>query len=101
MDQQPSPVRRQPRRLLWLGVVVLALLTVLVVLAVPFLPALLLAPKTTTSPTATAKHGPWYLAGGGPCVQLPASPPKQISNVQVSDDSFLAHSEPEIAENPL
>ncbi|HLW03200.1 MAG TPA: sialidase family protein [Ktedonobacterales bacterium] len=101
MDQQLSPVPRKPRGLLWLGIVALALLTLFIGLAVPALPALLLAPKTTTSPTTTAARGPWYLAGGGSCVQLPSSLPKQISNVQVSHDSFLAHSEPEIAENPL
>jgi hypothetical protein len=83
-----------------MGIAALALLTVLVVLAASFLPALLLRPKATTSSPTPTTHGPWYLAGGGSCVQLPLSPPKRFPNVQVSHDSFLAHSEPEIAENP-
>ncbi len=104
MFRQSPPTPRKPRRLLWLAVTLLALLNLLSVLALALLPyrqALLSDVGTSPSQTTTRLSGPWYLAGGGSCVQLPSPPPRQISNVRVSRDDFLAHSEPEIAENPL
>ncbi len=104
MDEQHPNMPRKPRRLLWLSVILLALLSLLgaAALVLPpvrqtLLPALGIGP----SQTETRPGGPWYLAGGGSCVQLPSPAPQQISNVRVSQDRFLAHSEPEIAENPL
>ncbi|HEY7125355.1 MAG TPA: sialidase family protein [Ktedonobacterales bacterium] len=104
MEQQPTPpTTPKSRRWLWLALTVVLLIAVLggVVLAVPplrqFAFNLAGQQKGQGTPTPT---GPWYLAGGGACVKLPATPPKQITNVRVSKDSYLAHSEPEIAENP-
>jgi hypothetical protein len=101
---QPSPAPRKPRRLLWLGVTLLALLNLLSALALALLPyrqALFPALGISSNQPTPKPASPWYLAGGGSCVQLPSPPPQQISNVRVSHDDFLAHSEPEIAENPL
>lgn len=102
---QPSPnAPRKPHRLLWLVVILLSLLNLLGAAALALLPyrqALFSAPGALFSSTATRPQGPWSLAGGGSCVQLASPPPKQIANVRVSQDTFLAHSEPEIAENPL
>ncbi len=103
MTQQNPNLPRKPRRLLWLGVVLLALLNLLGVLALgllPFRQSLFPNLGAGPSPTVTQPGGPWYLEGGGACVQLPSPPPKQISNVRVSRDTFLAHSEPHLAENP-
>ncbi|MEO7001474.1 MAG: sialidase family protein [Ktedonobacterales bacterium] len=49
--------------------------------------------KTPTPPT-------YSLVGGGRCVTLGSHPTGPYANVQVSHDSFLAHSEPMLAENP-
>jgi len=100
--EQKTVAPAKSRRLLWLAITLLVLVSVLAVAALAFLPLRQrLFPAQTTQTAAAAPTGPWYLAGGGPCVQLPPSLPKQISNVRVSHDTFLAHSEPEIAENPL
>ena len=49
----------------------------------------------------SAHTQPTYsLAGGGRCVTLGAHPKGPYANVQASHDSFLAHSEPMLAENP-
>ena len=104
MVQQPANAPRRPRRLLWLGLLLLALLNVLGVVALALLPyrSSVFSPlQTSASPTTSSGNNPWSLAGGGSCVRLPSPPPQQASNVQVSHDRFLAHSEPEIAENPL
>src|SRR5437899_2957908 len=103
MEQQSAPKAPRPRRWLWLVLTLVLLIALLggVVLALPPLRQFVFQPfgqeKVQGTPTPT---GPWYLAGGGACVKLPATPPKQITNVRVSKDSYLAHSEPEIAENP-
>jgi hypothetical protein len=49
-------------------------------------------------PTPTAST--YSLPGGGACVQLGAHPQAPYLNVRVSHDSFLAHSEPMVVENP-
>lgn len=43
---------------------------------------------------------PYTLSHGGSCVHLPAHPLPPYNNVQVSHDTYLAHSEPMLAENP-
>jgi hypothetical protein len=56
-----------------------------------------------TSPTATATIAPtpsYTLAGGGPCVTLGRNAQPPYANVRASQDSFLAHSEPMLVENP-
>lgn len=52
---------------------------------------------TTATPTPTPAY---TLAGGGPCVTLGQHPQSPYANVRVSHDSYLAHSEPMLAENP-
>ena len=48
---------------------------------------------------ATPTSTPFYtLAGGGPCVKLGTHPQPPYTNIQVSDDSFRAHSEPMLGE---
>ena len=42
----------------------------------------------------------YSLPGGGTCVQLGLHPQAPFANVRVSHDSYLAHSEPELVENP-
>lgn len=49
------------------------------------------------SPTSTALYS---LAGGGSCVRLGQHPQPPYANVRVSQDSFPAHSEPMLVENP-
>jgi hypothetical protein len=51
-------------------------------------------PSTTTSTPA------YTLTGGGPCVTLGQHPHPPYINVRVSHDSYMAHSEPMLAENP-
>ncbi len=106
IDQQPGmpaqmpPARpRRSRGWLWIVLTVVGVIVVLasVVLAVP---PIRQAVFQSNNPTKTPA-GPWYLANGGKCVQLSSPAPRQISNVRVSQDHYLAHSEPEIAENPL
>jgi hypothetical protein len=46
------------------------------------------------SPAADFSH-----AGGGACIRLGRHPSAPFQNVPVTDDTFLAHSEPDIAEN--
>ena len=55
------------------------------------------ASSPTSAPSAT---GGYSLAGGGPCVQLGQHPQAPFANVRVSHDSYLAHSEPMLVENP-
>ena len=56
---------------------------------------------TSTSVAATATPALAYtLADGGACVQLGTHPQLPIANVRVSQDTFLAHSEPMIVQNP-
>jgi hypothetical protein len=56
----------------------------------------------TLPATPTATSPPAYtLAGGGACVKLGRHPQPPYGNVQVSHDSYKAHSEPMLVENPL
>jgi hypothetical protein len=56
---------------------------------------------TSGSSKVTATPTPVYtLQGGGACVQLGYTPKPPYANVRVSDDTYLAHSEPMVAENP-
>src|SRR6266702_7786797 len=54
-------------------------------------------PGRTPAPTSSAGYS---LTGGGSCVMLGKHPQSPFLNVRVSHDSFLAHSEPMLAENP-
>ncbi len=54
-------------------------------------------PGRTPAPTSPAGYS---LTGGGSCVMLGQHPQSPFLNVRVSHDSFLAHSEPMLAENP-
>jgi hypothetical protein len=54
-------------------------------------------PVATSSPTSAA---PYTLHGGGSCVNLGQHPQPPYTNVRVSQDSFKAHSEPMLVENP-
>ncbi|HEX9134269.1 MAG TPA: hypothetical protein VF844_18415, partial [Ktedonobacteraceae bacterium] len=51
---------------------------------------------TATSSTVTANT----LPGGGDCVKLDQHAEEPFTNVQVSHDAYLAHSEPMLVENP-
>ncbi|MGI9062073.1 MAG: sialidase family protein [Ktedonobacteraceae bacterium] len=81
------PMREQVR--CWL--VALGLLCLMVAGCVPF--------TINVAPQATARPD-YSLQGGGPCVRLGAHPHAPYSDVQVSQDSYLAHSEPMLAEDP-
>lgn len=50
------------------------------------------------TPTPTTLS--YSLAGGGACVQLGTKPQAPYTNVRVSQDTFLAHSEPMLVQNP-
>lgn len=49
------------------------------------------------TPTPTPLY---FLSNGGWCVRLGNHPQPPYANIQVSDDRYLAHSEPMLAENP-
>jgi hypothetical protein len=51
------------------------------------------------APTPTAK-ALYTLRGGGPCVSLGNHPQLPYTNIQVSHDTYLAHSEPMLVEDP-
>lgn len=55
--------------------------------------------RTVHTPTSTSTRSS-ALPQGGPCVNLAANAQPPYANVQVSHDSYLAHSEPMLAENP-
>ncbi|HET9999842.1 MAG TPA: sialidase family protein [Ktedonobacteraceae bacterium] len=55
-------------------------------------------PASSPTPAPSATSG-YSLAGGGACVQLGQHPQAPFANVRVSHDSYLAHSEPMLAEN--
>src|SRR5205823_2772113 len=49
----------------------------------------------------TPTPAPFYtLVGGSRCVELGSRPQPPYTNIQVSHDSYLAHSEPMLAEDP-
>ncbi len=50
-------------------------------------------------PTPTLSSVP-FLSGGGACVKLDSHAQPPYTNIQVSDDTYLAHSEPMLAEDP-
>ncbi len=53
-------------------------------------------------PAPTATPTPFYfIAKGGSCVNLGYHPQAPFMNVRVSHDTYLAHSEPMLVENPL
>src|SRR5215472_13829294 len=55
----------------------------------------------TSAPVLTATSISAYtLSGGGTCVNLGQHPQPPFANVRVSNDTYLAHSEPMLAENP-
>lgn len=54
-------------------------------------------PHATATPTLTVRGA---LTGGGSCVGLGAHPTPPYANIQVTRDAALAHSEPDIAEDP-
>ncbi len=53
------------------------------------------SPTPASSPTSS-----YRLPGGGTCVQLGVRPQAPFANMRVSRDSYLAHSEPMLVENP-
>src|SRR5260221_3245470 len=56
-------------------------------------------PSVSITPTPTPE--PFYtLPTGGSCVRLGTHPQAPYENVQVSHDTYLAHSEPMLAEDP-
>jgi hypothetical protein len=55
--------------------------------------------QATTRPVPTPTP-PYTLAGGGSCVRLGSHPQPLYANVRVSHDSYPAHSEPMLVENP-
>ncbi len=56
---------------------------------------------TTNTITSTPTLVPAYtIAGGGDCVKLGQHVQAPFTNVRVSHDTYLAHSEPMLAENP-
>jgi hypothetical protein len=57
---------------------------------------------TTNKPQVkTPIAAPFYtLPGGGPCVTLGAHPQPPYANIQVSHDTYRAHSEPMLVEDP-
>lgn len=57
--------------------------------------------RPTSSPTpAPSPTSSYSLPGGGACVLLGQHPQAPFANVRVSHDSYLAHSEPMLVENP-
>jgi hypothetical protein len=105
----PSPKRRA-----WGGIVAtvatgVVLLAVIAGVVVALNPGLLPGrtsrqPGTTPTPsTAVTRPGltaDYTLAGGGPCVTLGRHPTATAANTQVTSDGYVAHSEPELAEDP-
>ncbi len=56
-------------------------------------------PTSNSTPAPSPTPG-YTLPGGGTCVQLGQHPQAPFANVRVSHDSYLAHSEPMLVENP-
>ena len=56
--------------------------------------------STTTPVPAPTATPPYTLAGGGSCVRLGQHQQPPYDNVRVSQDGYLAHSEPMLVENP-
>lgn len=69
------------------------LLALLLLLTSCSLPRVHIGPMATPTPAYTIPHG-------GACVTLGDHPHPPYANVRVSDDSYVAHSEPMLAENP-
>src|SRR2546423_12831287 len=56
---------------------------------------------TTNPPTRTPTPASFYtLTGGGFCVTLGSHPQPPYANIQVSSDTYRAHSEPMLVEDP-
>jgi hypothetical protein len=76
-------------------------LLIIVVMMVGFSACSPTANNTTPALTATSSMVPAYtLPGGGECVKLGQHAQAPFTNVRVSHDAYLAHSEPILAENP-
>ena len=58
------------------------------------------SPHVSSPPPASSPPGSYNLPSGGACVQLGQHPQAPFANVRVSHDSYLAHSEPMLVENP-
>src|SRR5258707_156977 len=84
-------MRRTTRRVTYMWLVVTSLLVCLVACT----------PQVAPTPIALTPTPMRYtLAHGGSCVNLGPHPQAPFTNVRVSSDSYLAHSEPMLAENP-
>src|SRR5579859_1367130 len=57
-------------------------------------------PRASSPTPALSPTSSYSLPGGGACVQLGQHPQAPFANVRVSRDSYLAHSEPMLVENP-
>src|SRR5947209_5738812 len=57
-------------------------------------------PRASSPTPALSPISGYSLPGGGACVQLGQHPQAPFANVRVSQDSYLAHSEPMLVENP-
>src|SRR5437867_214018 len=55
---------------------------------------------TSTPTTISTPNTAYALPGGGNCVNLGQHPQAPFTNIRVSHDTYLAHSEPMLAENP-
>jgi hypothetical protein len=55
---------------------------------------------SNTLPSTTTRLPAQTIPGGGDCVKLGQHAQKPFANVRVSHDTYLAHSEPSLAENP-
>ena len=58
------------------------------------------APRASSPTPVSSPTGSYSLPGGGACVQLGQHPQAPFASVRVSHDSYLAHSEPMLVENP-
>ncbi len=77
------------------------LLTLLAVILVAGWSACSPVSPTNVIRTPTPTPAPFYLLpGGGPCVSFNRDPQPPYTNIRVSRDTYLAHSEPMLAEDP-
>src|SRR5690348_3509673 len=59
-----------------------------------------IGPHASSPTPASSPINGYSLPGGGACLQLGQHPQGPFANVRVSHDSYLAHSEPMLVENP-
>ncbi len=86
-------MRRTARRIKSVWLVLTCLLLFMVACGSP-------GPAIVHKATPTPPPFLYSLARGGPCVTLGTRPRAPYANVRVSHDSYLAHSEPMVVENP-